>query len=87
MVNINIVKEAALNEENEIVERLKKENVAFRRLEEGHKKLENTLSELDRKVHLTAEEEAERKRIQKLKLAKKDQMAEVIREYKKGRSN
>lgn len=76
-----------MKEENEIVERLKKENVSFRRLEEGHKKLENTLSELDRKVHLTVEEEAERKKVQKLKLSKKDQMAEVIREYKKGLSN
>lgn len=75
-----------MKEENEIVESLKKENVAFRRLEEGHKKLENTLYELDRKVHLTVEEEAERKRVQKLKLSKKDKMAEAIREYKKSLS-
>lgn len=73
--------------EQEIIELLKKENEEFRKLEEEHKNLKNNLVEIDRKVYLTTEEEVERKKLQKLKLIKKDRMAELIREYKKGRSN
>lgn len=73
--------------EEEIAKLLKNENEEFRRLEEEHKRLDQTLAELDRKVHLTAEEEIERRNIQKMKLNKKDRMAEFIREYRKDRSN
>ena len=41
---------------------------------------------MDKKVYLTPEEEIERKRIQKLKLSRKDRMAELIRDYKKNHS-
>ncbi|MFN3395797.1 MAG: DUF465 domain-containing protein [Thermodesulfovibrionales bacterium] len=73
--------------EEEIVEILKRENEEFKRLAEEHRNLDNMLTEIDRKPYLTAEEEIERKRIQKLKLNKKDRMAELIREYKKKHSN
>lgn len=73
--------------EEEIIEALRMENEEFRRLDEEHKNLEHLLSEIDRKVYLTTDEEVERKRIQKLKLIKKDRMAELIREYKKSHSN
>ncbi|MFN3480567.1 MAG: DUF465 domain-containing protein [Thermodesulfovibrionales bacterium] len=73
--------------EEEIVEILKRENEEFKRLSEEHRNLDNMLTEIDRKPYLTAEEEIERKRIQKLKLNKKDRMAELIREYKKKHSN
>lgn len=73
--------------EEEIVEILKRESEEFRRLSEEHRSLDNMLTEIDRKPYLTAEEEIERKRIQKLKLYKKDRMAELIREYKKKHSN
>lgn len=73
--------------EEEIAEILKRENEEFKRLVEEHRNLDNMLSEIDRKPYLTAEEEIERKRIQKLKLNKKDRMAELIREYKKRHSN
>lgn len=75
-----------MNEE-EIVEILKRENEEFRRLAEEHRSLDNMLSEMDRKPYLTPDEEIERKRIQKLKLNKKDRMAELIREYKRRHSN
>ena len=71
--------------ENEIVEFLKKENEEFRKLSEEHRGLDGVLSEIDNKRYLTAEEEIERKRIQKQKLLKKDRMAELVREYKKSR--
>jgi uncharacterized protein YdcH (DUF465 family) len=73
--------------EQEIIELLKKENEEFRKLEEEHRNLKNTLVEIDRKVYLSTEEEVERKKLQKLKLIKKDRMAELIRDYRKGRSN
>ncbi|MBA3071328.1 MAG: DUF465 domain-containing protein [Nitrospirae bacterium] len=72
--------------EQEIAEILLKENEEYKKLREEHKSLEGALAEIDKKVYLTPEEEVERKRIQKLKLTKKDRMAELIREYKKSHS-
>ena len=70
-------------EENKIVEFLKNQNEEFRKLSEEHRDLDGLLSEIDNKRYLTAEEEVERKRIQKQKLLRKDRMAELVREYKK----
>ena len=69
--------------ENEIVEALKKENEEFRKLSEEHRDLDTQLAEMDTKRYLSPEEELERKRIQKLKLLRKDRMAELVSEYKK----
>jgi uncharacterized protein len=72
--------------EKEIVELLKKENDEFRKLSEEHRSLDMVLAEIDSKRFLTQDEEIERKRIQKQKLLKKDQMAAFVREYKKSHS-
>ncbi len=69
--------------EQEIVEVLRTENPEFQQLEQEHRALENRLSELEGKAFLTTEEEIEIKLIKKQKLAKKDKMAMLIREYKK----
>ena len=69
--------------EQEIIEHLKKENEEFRKILDEHHGLDATLAEIDRKVYLTPEEEVERKKLQKQKLAKKDKMAEFIRDFKK----
>jgi len=69
--------------EQEIMESLKQGNEEFRKLHEEHHVLDGTLAEMDKKVYLTPEEEVERKRLQKLKLSKKDRMAEMVRDYKK----
>ncbi|MDI6890404.1 MAG: DUF465 domain-containing protein [Thermodesulfovibrionales bacterium] len=71
-------------QEGKVVELLKKESEEFRRLIEEHRNLEGLLAKIDSKRYLTPDEEFERKRIQKQKLLKKDRMAELIREYKKG---
>lgn len=71
--------------EQEVVESLKKESEEFRKLLEEHHGLEGILVEIDRKVYLTPEEEVERKKMQKMKLAKKDRMAELIRDYRKNK--
>lgn len=69
--------------EQEVVDHLMKENEEFKRLLEEHRSLEGMLAEMDKKLYLSPEEEFERKKMQKLKLAKKDKMAELIRDYKK----
>jgi uncharacterized protein YdcH (DUF465 family) len=79
-------KEKALTEK-EIIEALSKENEEFKKLNEEHKDLERLLVEIDKKVYLNPDEEMERKRIQKLKLLKKDKMAELVRDYKKSHTN
>jgi uncharacterized protein YdcH (DUF465 family) len=53
-------------------------NPEFKSLVQEHRKLDDKLKELDRKVYLTPDEEMERKRLQKLKLAKKDQIARML---------
>lgn len=72
--------------EQEIAEVLLKESEEYKKLGEEHRSLEKILGEINKKVYLTPEEEVEKKRIQKLKLIKKDRMAELIREYRKSHS-
>lgn len=72
--------------EQEIVKVLSLENEEFKKLGDEHKSLEDMLSDFSGKVYLTPEEEIEKKRIQKLKLVKKDRMAELVREYRKSHS-
>ena len=69
--------------EEDIIEVLKKENEEFKKLSQEHRKLDCLLLEIDKKAYLTTHDEIERKNMQKMKLAKKDRMAELIREYKK----
>lgn len=72
--------------EQEIIERLRQENEEFRRLEQEHRNLDNTLKELEAKKFLTPEDEIEIHKIKKLKLSKKDRMLELIEQYKKSHS-
>jgi uncharacterized protein YdcH (DUF465 family) len=69
--------------EQQIVDSLTRENSEFKKLMDEHHSLEDMLSEIDKKVYLTAEEELERKKLQKQKLLKKDKMAEMIRDFRK----
>jgi uncharacterized protein YdcH (DUF465 family) len=69
--------------EQEITEKLIRENEEFKKLSEEHKNLENILAETDKKLHLSPEEEIERKKVQKQKLLGKDRMAGMIRDFKK----
>ena len=64
--------------------RLRTENSEFQQLEQEHRKLDNELMSFETHVYLSPEEEFERRRIQKLKLAAKDKMMEMIRRVKTG---
>jgi len=72
--------------EDVLMERLRAESPEFQKLEQEHRKLEDSLMGFETHRYLTPEEEVERKRIQKLKLAAKDRMMEIIRRTKVGRA-
>jgi uncharacterized protein YdcH (DUF465 family) len=69
--------------DEEIIQQLITQNSEARKLWEEHQNYEKLLSEFNNKPVLTAEEEMEKKRIQKLKLAGKDRLYKIIQEYKK----
>ena len=73
-------------QEEVVVQRLRVDNPEFQKWEQEHRKLEDTLSGYESHRYLTPEEEMERKRLQKLKLAAKDRMMEIIRRSKVGRA-
>jgi uncharacterized protein YdcH (DUF465 family) len=66
--------------------KLRTENTEYQRWEQEHSKLEHTLASFESHRYLTPEEEVERKRIQKLNLAAKDKMMDIIRRTKVGRA-
>ncbi len=66
----------------ELIQRLSEENPRFRKLHEEHLLFEKQLQDLDERAYLTPEEDLERKKIQKLKLAGKDEMESILREYR-----
>ena len=53
----------------------------LRRYYEEHLELEKQLERFQHKRHLTPEEDLERKRIQKVKLAGKDRIMEILGRY------
>ena len=67
-------------------QRLRMENREFKKWEEEHENLEQTLETFESRRHLTPEQEVERKRVQKLKLAAKDRMMEIVRRAQVGQA-
>ena len=65
--------------EDALMARLRTENPDYQKWEQEHKMLDNTLMAFETYRYLTPEQEVERKRIQKLKLAAKDRMMDIIR--------
>jgi hypothetical protein len=49
---------------------------------EEHLLLESRLGDLQKRLHLSTEEEVEKKRLQKLKLAGKDRIMEILARYR-----
>jgi len=78
LMNVMEVSEEALRV------KLRMENPEFQQLEQEHRKLDNELMSFETHVYLSPEEEFERRRLQKLKLAAKDKMMEMIRRVKSG---
>lgn len=65
--------------EDALMARLRTENPDYQKWEQEHRQLEDTLMSFEIYRYLTPEQEVERKRIQKLKLAAKDRMMDIIR--------
>jgi hypothetical protein len=70
--------------EEEVKAKLRTESAEFHKLEQEHRKIDKELMNFEIHVYLSPEEEIERRRLQKLKLAAKDKMMEMIRRYKTG---
>jgi len=75
-----------LSEDPAILDLVRKDSHDFKTLEETHQRLEHQLAELTQLHFLTPEEEQRKKRIQFDKLATKDKMAEIVRQFKQQRS-
>lgn len=78
-MNVEVKEEAVLDQ-------LRKADPEFQRWEQEHRMLDDALMSFESHVYLTPEEEIERKRMQKLKLAAKDRMMEMVRRYKVGQA-
>jgi uncharacterized protein YdcH (DUF465 family) len=65
-----------------LVQQMFDSNPRFRLLYEEHLLLEKELQNLDSRFFLTPEEELERKKVQKLKLAGKDEMVRMLRSHR-----
>ena len=62
--------------------RLRTESPEFQKLEEEHRQLDSALMSFETHVYLSPEEEFERRRLQKLKLAAKDKLVSMIRQHR-----
>ena len=69
-------------QDTELVERVRRESEEFNKLYMEHLALEKQLEELAKLKYLNAQEEMEKKRLQKIKLAGKDRMATILQDYK-----
>jgi len=63
-----------------LVQHLVDTNPRFRMLFEEHRLLEKELDKYDQRPFLSPDEEMERKKVQKLKLAGKDEMERILRQ-------
>jgi uncharacterized protein len=70
-----------VKEEHAIVSLLDKDP-ELKKYYDEHRELEKKLAEFQHRHHLTAEEEVEMKRIQKLKLIGKDRIMEILEKHR-----
>jgi uncharacterized protein YdcH (DUF465 family) len=68
--------------EEELIERLMRENETFLKAKQSHSQLSKQLEELEKKPFLTPQDEMEIKIIKKKKLALKDQMEKILVQYR-----
>lgn len=68
--------------EEELIERLMRENDDFLNAKQAHTQLAKELEELEKKPFLTPQDEIEIKILKKKKLAHKDQMEKILIKYR-----
>ena len=67
--------------EEELIRQFLDHDNELRALYEEHQEYKRSLENFKVKIHLSTEEEIEKKRIQKLKLASKDRMMEILHRH------
>ena len=70
------------NKEEELVERLMRENEDFLKVKQAHSQLARELEELEKKPFLTPQDEMEIKILKKKKLVYKDEMEKILMKYR-----
>ena len=70
------------SKEEELIERLMRENGESLKVKQAHSQLAKQLEELGKKAFLTPQDEMEIKIIKKKKLALKDQMEKILMQYR-----
>ena len=68
--------------DEKLIERLVEKNEELKKCMDEHLEFEKKLEKLNRKAHLTLEEEVEKKRIKKLKLAGRDEIEKILSKYR-----
>jgi uncharacterized protein YdcH (DUF465 family) len=68
--------------DEELVVRWVHQDPELKRRIEDHQEYERQLEEFNRRAYLTAEETVERRRIQKLKLAGRDRIEQLLAQYR-----
>jgi uncharacterized protein len=68
--------------EEELIRQHSNHDQELKALYEEHQRFKRALEGFREKPYLTTEEEMEKKRIQKLKLAQKDRMMEILARYR-----
>ena len=68
--------------EEELIERLVREDEEFLKAKQNHTQLAKQLEELENKPYLTPQNEMEIKILKKKKLAAKDQMEKILMKYR-----
>jgi uncharacterized protein YdcH (DUF465 family) len=71
----------AVNDQ-ELIQRLSEENPRFRKLHEEHILFEKKLQEYEEMAYVSDDEELERKKIKKLKLAGKEEMEAMLNDFR-----
>ncbi len=66
----------------QLIEQLKDQVPELKRYVDEHQEFERVLEEFNRRPYLTAAETMERKRIQKLKLAGRDRIEQILAKYR-----
>jgi uncharacterized protein YdcH (DUF465 family) len=70
------------SKEEELIERLMRENEEFKNAKQVHTELARQLDELGKKAFLTPQDELDIKILKKKKLAYKDQMEKILIQYR-----
>jgi len=69
--------------EEVLIERYIQQDGELKKLVENHRQLEAALEDFNKRIYLTPQEEIEKKKMQKLKLASKDRIFSILAKYKK----